>query len=902
MSKIAAIGAGDIHRLTSGQVIIDLVTAVKELVDNSIDANAHHIELIFKNYGIESVDCSDDGDGIQSENYDSLALKHYTSKISSFEDVSSVATLGFRGEALASLCAIANLSVVTTTNPPRADRLEYGCNGNLTSKSTTTRNKGTNIQVSQLFKNLPVRRKEFAKQCKRQFTKCVALIQNYALIQEGITFTVWHITPNGKKTRILSTGNEQGMPKKILNIYGASSMRGMASLDFVLDLNPYKKQMRTRFVEIPAFEDIDYKIKVHGYISKCSFGCGRTSKDRQSIYINKRPVEYPILLQGCNEIYRSFNNVQYPTVFLNFEISPKLVDVNVTPDKRTVMLHNERCVVDVFKESLQQYYDIQELELPVSSVSSSQANSSKKRRIDPGTADSYNAMNGLCKGNEEPSLREGKIVTTDKADKTAQELPKKTYVDLLNDNIGLQEENKNDESQAVADHQSQNYGEGPRTSPLVETLDLPEKIEKLDTSHNTSRRLQKIKTANNNDENASPQNLDSYMHLPNLGTPQLNSSAAEKKESVEVEIEGERENFEVTLSQNEQLVFVSNEASCDSCCSDHHSHSPFPDQQTPVVGNEDGVEDDEDGYVSYAQLEPTEVNVRSQVPIYANEEFSVKEDRFLSDIEAKGNGSYDHLSFTLVIDDSFESSSKVIDVITERKAAKHANTITKNRNLENFEESEKFLTLTVKKGDFKKMNIVGQFNLGFIIVTRKIGDKYDMFIVDQHASDEKYNFEVLQKITVFKSQRLIKPLPVELNVIDEMLVIENAALFEKNGFKLSIDENEAHGSRVQLYSLPVSKRTLFDVNDFHELLCLIKENGGMNLESLRPSKIRSMFAMRACRSSIMIGKPLAKKTMQKVVRNLSELEKPWNCPHGRPTMRHLMELKDWDSFAEDYHL
>ena len=75
-----------------------------------------------------------------------------------------------------------------------------------------------------------------------------------------------------------------------------------------------------------------------------------------------------------------------------------------------------------------------------------------------------------------------------------------------------------------------------------------------------------------------------------------------------------------------------------------------------------------------------------------------------------------------------------------------------------------------------------------------------------------------------------------------------------------------------------------------------------NKSSVRCSKIRAMFAMRACRSSIMIGKPLTKKTMVGVVRHLSELDKPWNCPHGRPTMRHLMELRDWDSFNEDYRI
>lgn len=92
------------------------------------------------------------------------------------------------------------------------------------------------------------------------------------------------------------------------------------------------------------------------------------------------------------------------------------------------------------------------------------------------------------------------------------------------------------------------------------------------------------------------------------------------------------------------------------------------------------------------------------------------------------------------------------------------------------------------------------------------------------------------------------------------------------------------------------------MNDLQELIHLVRESDGLNKDSIRCSKIRAMHAMRACRSSIMVGKPLIKKAMLRVVRNLSELDKPWNCPHGRPTMRHLMELRDWAFFDEDYEL
>jgi DNA mismatch repair protein PMS2 len=218
-------------------------------------------------------------------------------------------------------------------------------------------------------------------------------------------------------------------------------------------------------------------------------------------------------------------------------------------------------------------------------------------------------------------------------------------------------------------------------------------------------------------------------------------------------------------------------------------------------------------------------------------------------------------------------------------------------DIEDQDESEQLLTLTVSKKDFKDMKIIGQFNLGFILVIR---DNKDLFIIDQHASDEKYNFEDLQRNTIFDSQRLIQPKGIELNSMDELTVLENLDIFNKNGFKVKIDENSRPGFKISLESLPLSKKTIFDVSDFNELIHLIKENP--NNSSVRCSKIRSMFAMRACRKSIMIGQTLNMTTMTKVIRNLGTLEKPWNCPHGRPTMRHLMELKQWEPFHKDYTL
>lgn len=227
-------------------------------------------------------------------------------------------------------------------------------------------------------------------------------------------------------------------------------------------------------------------------------------------------------------------------------------------------------------------------------------------------------------------------------------------------------------------------------------------------------------------------------------------------------------------------------------------------------------------------------------------------------------------------------------------------------------QAEEKLSLTISKDDFAKMKIVGQFNLGFILASRASESKDgggvstadDLFIIDQHASDEKYNFERLQATTIVQSQRLVYPKTLDLTALEEEIVLENLSALEANGFIVTVDESGESpvGKRCQLVSLPLSRETAFSLTDLEELIALLAEHPPGTVP--RPSKVRKMFAMRACRSSIMIGKTLTQKQMERVVKHLGELDKPWNCPHGRPTMRHLSGLGVWDDLGwkENYDL
>ena len=251
------------------------------------------------------------------------------------------------------------------------------------------------------------------------------------------------------------------------------------------------------------------------------------------------------------------------------------------------------------------------------------------------------------------------------------------------------------------------------------------------------------------------------------------------------------------------------------------------------------------------------------------------------------------------------------DALEETDNARTTEDLLTSTQLNN-EDPEERLSLTVTKSDFNSMRIIGQFNLGFILAVRPRTSSSlapDLFIIDQHASDEKYNFERFSATTVLVSQRLVHPHPLELTAVEQELILSNKPSLVANGFVVETsssspeDDETNSGQRFSLTSLPMSKEVTFTPHDLSELLALIMENPPSSSLSTsqhipRPSKIRKLLASRACRGSVMIGKTLKTAKMEEIVKHMGSMDKPWSCPHGRPTMRHLYGLDNWEGWKE----
>lgn len=292
-----------------------------------------------------------------------VALKHYTSKLSSYEDLSRLHTFGFRGEALSSLCALADFRIVTAqaNQAPKATKLEFETSGKLSKTQIVAGQKGTTASVEGLFKKLPVRRRELEKNIKREYGKVLNLLHAYACISTGVRFSVRNTVGKNRNVMVFSTNGNQTTKENIANVYGAKTLLALIPLDLTLEFEPSAAGRRTAEGEL-------HTIQVKGHISRPVLGEGRQTPDRQMFFVNSRPCGLPQIAKAFNEVYKSFNVSQSPFVFADLHMDTNAYDVNVSPDKRTILLHDAGALIDSLKQSLTEMFEATDQTVPLSQI------------------------------------------------------------------------------------------------------------------------------------------------------------------------------------------------------------------------------------------------------------------------------------------------------------------------------------------------------------------------------------------------------------------------------------------------------------------------------------------------------------------------------------------------------
>ena len=211
--SIVRLSVDDANRICSGQVLTSLATAVKELLENALDAGATVVDIRLREWGAEAIEVSDNGSGITTADFEALTRKSATNKIQAFDDIYSASSYGFRGEALASLCEMSGgVAIVTrTANDAVATRLEFDRAGRIVSRTTVARPIGTTVLVTDLFKPLPVRHREFLSGLRRHAARLHVVLQAYGLIANSVRLLVTNVvTGSSGSVGGSATGSQRG--------------------------------------------------------------------------------------------------------------------------------------------------------------------------------------------------------------------------------------------------------------------------------------------------------------------------------------------------------------------------------------------------------------------------------------------------------------------------------------------------------------------------------------------------------------------------------------------------------------------------------------------------------------------------------------------------------------------
>jgi len=993
-ATIKPIEAKSVHQIQAGQVIVDLCSVVKELVENALDADATSIEVRFKNYGLDAIEVQDNGTGISEANYEGLALKHYTSKLSTYDDLSELQTFGFRGEALSSLCALSTFSVDTAQahEAPKGKRLEFDTSGKLKSTSFIATKKGTTAIVENLFSKLPVRQKELSKNVKREYGKVLGLLHAYACISTDVKFTVKNTMQKGRSTVVFSTNGNMTTRDNIANVYGAKMLSQLIELDMKLDFQPSLTQMNKNSADAA-------NVSVVGHISKPVFGEGRQTPDRQMFFVNGRPCGLPQIAKAINEVYKSYNVSQSPFIFADFKMDTNAYDVNVSPDKRTIFLHNASDLTDRLKEALEERFDSIDQTVPQSGVQGaklpvyrpltvvrraskpddgSDADDGTRTNLpleqltsDREVRDSAPDMDGAREQSPTPNLLKayfGNVASTrdDEPEPRKTPDPAKVHKAVARQAEKVAKAIEKQRSLLVGTTASDDEIDATDARIRQESPELTEPLNKHVQDFNARMNEQQRKRSEishdvleatrehltsqmvQNDKGIVPTALDRMRPRrlsPEIATITIGERVVTRMigtPKIKHLEEVRHKSFgNATISQFSQALQKFGAGGSTSALPDNDNGNldqELPNEllqkeaRTPDQSGDD-IEDKadrrkNDQYSEYEQNKSESnanpVQFDAEIMLDEAAEKAQEENRvqkLINEAEkthVKPGNDMRRVTQALkgtLLKDSTVNLVAISDTSLEFLAEQTANM--KDRNIEQLCEERQFvrqesmnvteeerLSLTISKEDFSMMHIAGQFNLGFIIalrhkdVTNKARQKDEVFIIDQHASDEIYNFERLQAETVIGNQRLVHPVMLDLTAVEEEIVLENSRALQQNGFIVETDlsGDYAVGQRCQLMSLPLSKETTLGIRDLEELIHLLSETHvSENTASIpRPTKIRKMFAMRACRSSIMIGKTLSKRQMKHVLEHMGMMEKPWNCPHGRPTMRHLSSLDNLD--------
>jgi DNA mismatch repair protein MutL len=321
VGRIHVLADAMINRIAAGEVVERPASVVKELLENSIDAGATTIEVACERGGRQALRVADNGTGMDRDDALLAIERHATSKLSSAEELEAIATLGFRGEALASIAAVSRFVLASAAEDGRGTEVEVH-GGRIRAVREIARARGTEIRVERLFVNMPARRK-FLRSEATELAHVAKCVTRLALAHANVRFTLDH---DGH--RMLQANPSERLVERVAQIHGP---------DFARKLLP--------------FELARDGMRVFGLAGRPTDGQPR--RDGQHVFVNRRPVQDRVLAHAVHEAYgNTMPRGRHPWLFLLLDCPPALVDVNVHPQKSEVRYREPSRINDLARDAL----------------------------------------------------------------------------------------------------------------------------------------------------------------------------------------------------------------------------------------------------------------------------------------------------------------------------------------------------------------------------------------------------------------------------------------------------------------------------------------------------------------------------------------------------------------------
>ncbi|PXF45487.1 Mismatch repair endonuclease PMS2 [Gracilariopsis chorda] len=875
--------------IRAAQTLLDPAAIIKELLENALDAGATHIDLRIRGTAcLSSIVSADNGSGVPAQSLPDLCRPSTTSKLSNVQDLERINTYGFRGEALSAICGIARrVSITTRTrHQPVAQCAHYGTDGSLLRTSPAARSVGTTVQVEDVFHSLPVRKKDALAHPSRQLARCVAVVQAAALISEksrielrvGTDLKVANspLIVQRKEPEDLTQSSLAALQRNAVAVLGRSANNLVRIYGCVATIMSSGASPQA---------DAETKYHCYGLISSASLnsnGSGRARSSHQYVYINRRPVSFPQLVRAATELYRRATglNGASPLLLVNLTLPSWTVDANLGPDKRNVAIYEEEKLVQGVVDLLTKiWFPTHEASIPLrkegtlftltqakykpgSGYSSTQkifdgkhvaelkrdrthpltrlSNENPQERIErPINASPKGSL--LISEHDRPSSFLNDIPDVPCFDDEQEPIPPDADMNDVAIGIGAQGTKLPNENEGLQSELRQGGQTASKVAPIRPGSAPVPQIRKETRNHRQTIRASLLKGLN-------AHNVSGFIakRSRSCNTPKKRHSSPLRRSFVEIEDSDDGE--EVLEKRQSPPLKVDKPDDLRSAAYDAPRFTENPSQTAVVPSVAVDWDTIRDSYATLAHCQ--------------------RENR-----DENGRAELQGKSGSAEFKDSSLQTSEM-----ESGASTH-------QDLADKEISRLFC-----QDWFKHMTIIGQFNRGFIIARHGA----DLFIIDQHASDEKYNFEELESTTVISQQRLVRPMLLDFSAEDELIVQQHIHAFKAGGFDICYNAERRPTQRLLLKAQPASKHTIFVREDLQDMVDLLKSSSlhgpGTRISVLRPPRVRAMLASRACRKSIMIGTALSHSQMGKVVCNLATIKHPWTCPHGRPTMRHLCVL------------